>query len=748
MVMVSLPLCDGENVVADTLERAVVRSGYKQSLALEKTASPVSSVYLVEIEQSGIDAPKNLSCLVPNLHIPDYGSSMTSSVYMRGFGSRIDNPVIGMYIDDIPVLNKNSYDMDLLDIRKIDVFRGPQGTLYGRNSLCGVLSLSTVSPSVMRGGRASLEYGSANTFAAKVSYYGTTSGGAALGGLVGYRRTDGLYTNVLTGRKCDPSDAFSLRLKTEKSLTPLLEFENILSVSMLDQGGWPYGYYDESFGTVLPVAYNDYCGYKRLNVTEGVKFRRNAENFRLSSVTSWQMLLDRMDLDQDFTPASMFTLTQIQRENALTQELILTPEGRWKNDWWDWQTGFFAFGKYNAMSAPVRFKQDGINELITGNANENIPDEFGDLEILETSFPIRSDFGIFTGGVAVYHESYFSVGKWLFTAGLRLDYEGSRMSYDSNADISYRLTTMPGFRPLSVDYRGVVTNGYFEAIPKLSVLYDMESASGKGGTRIFAVASKGYKSGGFNTQIFSDILQNTMMSDMMSDLGVYLDEDTSAVTAENTTYAPETSWNYELGMNFGYDLPGRSHRINGAVSVFYIDCRNQQITIFPPGKSTGRMMANVGRSRSCGMEAELGYMYRGFGLAASAGYTDARFVFYDDGHNDNSGNRIPYSPEFTVFVRASYTFGLGSDIVRNLNLAADLRCTGRVWWNETNTLSQAPYMLLGADMSLDFKWFDLFFRGENLTGTVYDTFYFMSVGNSFFQRGKPFKWSAGVSIEF
>ena len=119
----------GKNGCGGSLERAVVRSGYKQSLALEKTASPVSSVYLVEIEQSGIDAPKNLSCLVPNLHIPDYGSSMTSSVYMRGFGSRIDNPVIGMYIDDIPVLNKNSYDMDLLDIRKIDVFRGPQGTL-------------------------------------------------------------------------------------------------------------------------------------------------------------------------------------------------------------------------------------------------------------------------------------------------------------------------------------------------------------------------------------------------------------------------------------------------------------------------------------------------------------------------------------------------------------------------------------------------------------------------------------------
>ena len=67
---------------------------------------------------------------------------MTSSIYLRGFGSRMDNPVLGLYIDDIPVLDKNAYDFDWLDIRSAELYRGPQGTLYGRNAMCGVLSLS------------------------------------------------------------------------------------------------------------------------------------------------------------------------------------------------------------------------------------------------------------------------------------------------------------------------------------------------------------------------------------------------------------------------------------------------------------------------------------------------------------------------------------------------------------------------------------------------------------------------------
>lgn len=733
----------------DTLSSAVVETSVKQILPLERLASPVSVIYLNELDERGIDSPKSLSAIVPNLHIPDYGSAMTSSIYLRGFGSRMENPVLGLYIDDVPVLNKNAYDMEMLDIRRADMFRGPQGTLYGRNSMCGVLSLSTLSPADFKGIRAGVEYGSANTVTARASAYGKTEGGLAIGGGIGFRHSDGFYTNAFNGEKCDPYEGLSLRLRLEKKLRPDLYFENIFSAGALTQGGWPYRQYIPEKGILSETSYNDLCAYRRFNLTEAVKLRLNTENYTLNSISALQVLLDRMDLDQDFTTRSMFTLAQIQREGALTQEFVLRPEEGWKKEWWDWQSGAFAFWKFNRMSAPVHFKKDGIDELILGNANSNIPDDIkggfdAPLAILEDNFPIGSEFGINTFGAALYHESYFTFGRWLLTAGLRLDYEGSTMSYCSDAAINYRFQpTMKDWKLFETVYKGNVGNHYVELLPKISALYDL--SEGNTHAALFAVVSKGYRSGGFNTQIFSDILQNMMMNGLMADLGVYLDDPGAAVTAESTAYRPEKTWNYEIGGKM--DLRSGKHRFSGSASVFYISCRDQQITLFPPGKSTGRMMANVGRSRSIGAEASLSYDVGGFSVSASYGYTDARFTKYDDGNNDYSGNRIPYSPEHTANARIGYFFTFGSDVVRGLSVNADCSAVGRIWWDEANTLAEPVVIQLGADIRMDFKWFDLRFRMDNLLNEDHNVFYFKSVGNSFFQRGKPLRWTAGITID-
>lgn len=741
----------GDVELKDTLSHSFVEGSVKQSVPVERLASPVSVVYLDELEGRYIDSPKKLSAIIPNLHIPDYGSAMTSSIYLRGFGSRMENPVLGFYVDDVPVLNKNAYDMDMLDIRRADMLRGPQGTLYGRNSMCGVLSLSTLSPASYQGIRAGLEYGSANTVAARASIYRKTDGGLAVGAGLGFRHSDGFYENAYDGGKCDPLDAFSLRVRMEKSLRPDLYFENILSVSAMNQGGWPYRRYVPASGELLQTSYNDRCAYKRLNLTEAVKLRLDADNYTLNSISALQVLLDRMDLDQDFTDRSMFTLAQIQREGALTQELVLKPQDGWKTEWWNWQSGVFAFWKFNRMSAPVRFKQDGINDLILGNANAGIPEDVAGgydapLAIREQAFPIGSEFGINTFGAALYHESYFTLGRWLLTAGLRLDYEGNLMSYCSDAMIHYRfLPTMSDWKAFNTLYEGNVSNHYVELLPKFSALYDLGDLGGNGRARVFGVISKGYRSGGFNTQIFSDILQNMMMNGLMDDLGVYLDDPGVAVTAESTAYRPEKSWNYELGGSL--DISRGEHDFSASASVFYISCRDQQITLFPPGKSTGRMMANVGRSRSIGAEFSALYEFSGLTVSASYGYTDARFTRYDDGNNDYSGNRIPYSPEHTLNVRAGYEFCFDNDIVRSLSLGADCSAVGRIWWDEANELVEPVVAQLGADVNLDFKWFDLRFRMDNILNEDYNVFYFKSVGNMFFQRGKPLRWTAGISID-
>ena len=745
-VLLAVPFV--EKGPADTLDSSIIETSAKSVIPVERMSSPVTEVYMLDMTERGVDSPKKLSAIVPNLHIPDYGSAMTSSIYLRGFGSRMENPVLGFYIDDVPILNKNAYDIDMLDIRRAVVFRGPQGTLYGRNSLCGVLSLSTLSPSSYHGLRAGIEYGSANTFSARASYYGKTSKGLAIGGGVSFKHSDGFYTNAFTGEECDPYDGLSLRLRIEKSLRPDLYFENIISAGALTQGGWPYRQYIPTSGELLETSYNDMCAYKRFSLTEAVKLRLEAENYTLNSISSLQVLLDRMDLDQDFTTRSMFTMSQIQREGALTQEIVLKPKAGWKKDWWNWQSGVFAFWKFNRMSAPVNFKQDGIDDLILGNANGNIPEDVAGgyekpLLFKESGFTIGSEFGTHTYGAALYHESYFSFGNWLVTAGLRLDFEGAVMDYCSDATVNYIFQpTMKDWKKYDILYKGRL-NGvqYLEVLPKVSALYDF----GQGANNVFATISKGYRSGGYNTQIFSDILQNKMMNGLMGDLGVYLDNAPAEMDAESTAYRPEKSWNFEAGGHFDKWI-GSGH-LSGSASAFYILCRDQQITIFPPGMSTGRMMANVGRSRSIGAEATLSYGYKGLSVSAAYGYTDARFTSYDDGNNDYSGNRIPYSPEHTMNFRVGYLFPLtNSSIVRNISVNADCSGIGRIWWDEANQFVEPFVAQVGADVSVAFHWFDLRFRMDNILNEDYNVFYFKSVGNNFFQRGKPLRWNIGINI--
>lgn len=754
LLSLSIAVCsvlysEPESIIKDTLAESVHISSFKQSLPVGQVASPVSVMYMKEMENRGLKNPKDFSAIVPNLHIPDYGSAMTSSVYMRGFGSRIDNPVIGLYIDDMPVLDKNCYDFDMLDIRRIDLFRGPQGTLYGRNAMCGVLSMTTVSPLSYQGVRAAVEYGSANSVGVRVSAYGKTKKGFGIGGALGYRRSDGFYTNEYTGTDSSPYDALSFRMRAGKEISSSFTFENILSASMLWQGGYPYRLYDTDTGVLNPVSYNGPGSYRRLSISDAVKLKASFRNFTFSSVTSWQMLMDEMDVDQDFTPASMFTLVQSQNSHAFTQEFILKPEAGWRRDWWDWQTGVFGFYRHNVMSAPVTFLRDGIDSLIIGEANSHMPPFLGKLDMLEDSFVIASDFGIGTYGAAIYHESYFNAGRWRFTAGLRVDYEGNDMKYDSRSTINYKLGfIVPQFREVETVYKGDISNDYVEFLPKISAMYSFGEEGEDGtGLRLYATLSKGYKSGGFNTQIFSDVLQNKMMAGMISDAMGGMGGG-SDVSADNTSYRPERSFNYEIGTNFNVGLPGNGHTLKGSAALFYIDCRNQQITVFPEGKSTGRMMLNVGRSYSLGAELELHYRWKGLSASLAYGYTDARFLKYNDGNHDYSGNRIPYSPSNTLNLRAGYRFGFGSDICRSLTVSADVSGTGKIWWDEANTLSQPLYMLLGADMMLSFKWFDLFVRGENITDADYNVFYFKSVGNSFFQTGKPARFSLGLMFDF
>ena len=726
--MVLLSLFTAISPLEDTLTQElpmITVTALKEQVPLEKVASAVSAISFQILQKSSTYRPNALSSIIPGLHIPDYGASLTSTIYLRGLGSRMENPVMGLYIDGIPVIDKNAYDFDWEGVSRATMLRGPQGTLYGRNAMGGVLSLSTFSPCDDYRPTFRVEYGTANTVRAGISF---TAGSSALSAT--YRHTDGYFDNAYKNEPCDPYDGLALRWKWVNYYGERMTMTNTLSANISKEGGFAYGMWKD--GTQQPVSYNDEGSYKRLSVIEGFRLRHHGDLLVTDATASLQLLSDDMHMDQDYTEKSIFTLQQKELSGAGTMEVTI----RRADDeaLWQPQTGLFTFYRLNQMSAPVTFKREGIETLILNNANSHIPTEIGQLAISDRLMPVNSDFLIDTWNAALFHESVIDLDRWLITAGIRFDYEGGTMDYDCNTRLHYRFEPIMAVdRDLSIPYKGTVSHSHFEVLPKLSVLFRASHD-----VALYSTVSKGYRAGGFNTQIFSDILQNMTMTATMNDMGVYLDRPFVSVSAQNTEYDPETAWNMELGTRI------RHESFSAEASAYYMDVLGQQLTVFPPGMSTGRMMTNAGRSRSMGVEAELGWNPGQFRSHISYAWCDARFVTFNDGNNDYSGNRLPYVPEHTLYASTGYSFNIGN---RTLDIDASLRGEGPYSWNESGTQKEPFRLRAGARIALVSNDWELYVRADNLTDEPGRSFYFKSMGNEFFASSKPRMIMTGITLK-
>lgn len=706
-----------EPMPADTVMLAGVDvvSSVKISDDSSKQPYSITTIRRTDIEGRHLNSVKEMSAIVPNYYQPAYGSSMTSSIYMRGFGSRIDQPVVGMSVDNIPLMNKNNYDFELFDIDKVQVIRGAQSMLYGRNTIGGAINITTLSPLTFQGKRLMLEYGSENSVRVKAAHYAAPTAYFGWSAGVYYSHSDGLFDNMELGEKCDGGDNAAARLRFQWLPGKQWSIDNSFTVGYTDEGGWGYRRYDAATGILAPIAYNEPCRYRRFNVSNGLVVKRFFDTFTLSSTTGLQFLDDKMRLDNDFLSADYFTLEQSQREYAVTQEFVVKSgeQARLR-----WLAGVFGFYKHLDMNAPVHFREYGVQELIASR----LPSWY---MIDETAFTIADDFRIPTYGAAAYAQIGYTLGSFDFEAGVRTDYEYSRMNYASSSLIHY---TIPGHKehePLPTIFAGKQRVDAFEVLPGVSVTY--RHAHGA----VFASLRKGFKSGGFNTQLFSDILQNKMVRDMQ---GVPFDSDASA-----TKYNPEESWNYEFG--------GRLSLFDGnlelAGSLFYIACKNQQLTVLPK-TGTGRMMSNAGESRSYGAEFSARYIVGDFIFDGAYGYTHATFEEYNDGDADYTGNYLPYAPQETISLNVAYNIPVSESFARRLVLNVGWEGFGRIYWNESNTLSQSFYGLLRASLAWEKGHYGVSLWGKNLLDRDYRTFYFRSISNDFFSMGKPVQ--CGISL--
>ncbi|MBQ2393569.1 MAG: TonB-dependent receptor [Alistipes sp.] len=706
----------------------------KQGLVLR--SEPIASTIVGgrTADRQHVDALKNLADLVPNLHIPDYGSRMTSSIYVRGLGARIDQPVMGMNIDNVPMMNKNGFDTELADIERIEVLRGPQSTLYGRNTMGGVVNVYTLSPFTYEGIRLQAGYSTGNSWRLRASAY-QRLGQKWATSVAAYRTsTDGFFRNFLTGADTDWEKMTGGRWKLLYRGFDGLRIENTLSISSTEQGGYPYvfvgGRSENVEGvTIGQIAYNDTCRYDRVAINDGLTIHYETDRWQLSSITSYQYLDDDMHLDNDFTPLDYFTLQQAIKEHVVTEELVFRSRGERR---YNYLFGLSGFYRDQQMEAPVHFTEAGINEMIFAAANQATG---GRVQMSASApMPLLSEFEVPTYGFSLYHESSFRFGGWELKAGLRLDHEKARLETNGSGSLEYTLK-VPGMpfpmpqEPVSLDTSSRYSHSFTELLPRLSLIYRFDE-----GRNLYATVSRGYKAGGFNTQIYSDVLKEMLQAKAMG--REYTEQDIMS-------YDPEYSWNYEVGGHFNC----AEGAIRGDVSLFWIDCRDQQLTVFPDASATGRLMTNAGRTRSVGGEVAMQFKpWRNLDIDVAYGYTHATFRRYEDAGVSYRGNTVPYAPRHTLSAGISYTIPTGVKWLGDVVLHGGLKSAGKIYWNEANTDYQPFYTLLNASVRLEHKNYTIDLWGQNLTDKQFDVFYFESIGNRFVQRGRPAVFGVTLSI--
>ncbi len=733
--------------VPDTTTLNEIRvTAIKQSRSLLRQPVTVTTILQPEIERLNISGMKGVSEIAPNFYMPEYGSRMTASIYVRGIGARIDQPAVGLNVDNIPYLNKNAFDFEMADVSRVEVLRGPQSTLYGRNTIAGLINVYTINPMNYQGLRLT---GGLTTNASthlSLGLYLKIMPRLAMS-LSTYSKHDkGYFTNLHDGKKADRATSESLRWKTVWRPSGVVNVENVLSFNYDKQSGYPYKFIETGV-----VDYNDYCGYRRNGLTEGLTVSWAAPWFTLSSITGFQFLKDRMDLDQDFLPKSYFTLMQRQIDRNVTQDIVL----RGSKGNYHWLAGVFGFYKYGTMNAPVTFKEDGITELILSNVRGNMP-SFIQIDWDSESFLLGSDFRHHVKGAALYHQSSYDWNRWTFALNMRYDYEYTALRYHSqcntSASGSVDLPQIPRpitfTLPVDIDDLGRLKQSFRQFLPKVSVTYNLRNSA------VFLSVAKGYKSGGFNTQMFSNFLQQQMTTVMMDEamnlMGSMTGSRSSTESAETSTaysvadyvsYKPETSWNYEIGGHFSCD----DGRVYSTFSTFYIDVRDQQVTVFPEGTATGRMMTNAGRTRSFGAELTIRYNPTSRWIFdMSYGYTNATFRHFMDGEKDLSGKRVPYAPSNTLFLAASYRLPLRATIFDSIVFSPSMRGTGSICWDEENLYRQPFYAELGASVRLVSPYMSVELWGKNLTDTKFNVFRYESIGNTFLQSGKPVR--GGITL--
>ena len=656
---------------------AVIVSAQKKEESLQKIPFSISSISSRQVQEFRLWDIKEITAIVPNLYSADPGDNRNVSS-IRGITTTSYDPAVATYIDGVNQFNLDTYISQLVDVERIEILRGPQGTLYGRNAMGGVINIITKQPSNQLHGSLELSVGNYGQHRFGYNIRFPLLKDKLFAGFAGvYEGRKGFYTNQFNNTSFD----------RQKGAT------GNYYVKFIPNSKWNFTfnakhYWNRNHGT-FPLVANADSALKypfQLNQNAVTKMIDDVFNGSLSinhfgktihfsSQTAYQVNHRYYDkpIDGDFSPIDGVTIINDygkdwNRVKVITQEFKLSSAPSSASPL-TWTAGSYMFMQDNPVKQAVHFGNDA--DLL------GAPDK---------NFSLISTTTGKNHGIAFFGQATYTIAKQFdIIAGLRFDYEKKKLSvlgeYQKDPDPTPVFQTQPDTS---------ATNSFNAFSPKLGLAFRATE-----NTNLYVTYSRGYRTGGL-TQLSSDPSQPPLYP-----------------------YKPEFSDNVEIGIKNNLF----SNRLYLNIAAFFTRVKDAQVpTLIVPDAIT--ITRNAGKLTSKGVELELSSSpAKGFQVMYNLGFTDAEYKTLKLSQNGSSvdlaGKRQLFTPDITSMLAMQYSYNLGTRQNLQLVIRGEWMYLGKQYFDLANNISQSPYHLLNTRFGISANKFELMFWGRNLADKNY-----------------------------
>jgi iron complex outermembrane receptor protein len=617
---------------------SIIVTSQKEAQALQDLPASVTATTRSLLEDSGVRYVNDAAMFAPNIALTEFSARKLSNPRFRGIGSSPNNPAVTTYIDGVPQLNANTSSLELIDIEQIEFVRGPQGALFGRNTVGGLINVSSIRPALDRAsGGVTVGLGDYGLREARFTVAAPlvqNEAGVSFAG--GFSGRDGYVTNPLTGHDLDWREAYFGKAQLFWNLSKEWSARVILSGERARDG-------DYRLNDLLSVRANpslaprNFEGFTHRDVlapTLLVTGKSGTMDLAFTTgAVSWKTI-DATDLD--YSPAPLIERENREKGKQLSQEIRASSPGN-SSDALTWQAGAFYFWQdydqmtFNYFPNPVFVRYPVGTPAFRSFTLAKLEDQ----------------------GLGVFGQATFKPNaETTLSVGVRGDYE------DKTADL--RSFTVPA--GLGAVTMQALSDDFSELSPHASASFRVAPDQ-----LTYVAIARGYKAGGFN----------------------------AASPAGTERFEQETSWNYEAGWKGTW----LNQKLRTNLAAFHTRWSDLQLNV--PAMVPGQFyLANVGSAASKGIEFEVtARPAAGWEVFGNAGWLSAKFR--GGSHSEGrsvAGNRVPLTPKYTASGGVQCSFAIDRDLTAYVR--GEVTAFGKYYYDDHNSRSQGLYSLTNLRVGL------------------------------------------------